>query len=172
MANNMVVGYNVAIPTNAVVLNSTGAITEVNTDIIFQFNPTKSFKKGRTINALTQLTVNKGVLVKMKTVADFTAFLLTSLPESFDTTLSFAGSVNNSAAGVAATASTADTDTLFEFSAVSPLIGTPLNMNLKIAGVLKMIVTTQTDYSGRSFKFTDSNGVIHMGVFTAGDVNF
>ncbi len=78
MANNMVVGYNVGIPLNDIAFAST-PITSANTARVTAFNPLRTYVPGRTINSLLTITKNEGLLFFMKTVADFTPFLATSV---------------------------------------------------------------------------------------------
>jgi hypothetical protein len=95
-----------------------------------------------------------------------------SIPTTFDTTLDFASSTTDSAAGVSGTAGSTDADQLFEFNAITPQVGTPQSMSIKVSSVEELTVDFTTDYLGQYFRYTDKAGVEHTGVFTNGDVLF
>jgi hypothetical protein len=95
----------------------------------------------------------------------------TVTPTVFDTELTF-GSTSDTDAGVTGTVSTADGDQLFEFNAISPLTGTPIDMTISVGGTDEIVITTQSDYGGHAFRYTDKAGAVHTGVFTDGTVAF
>lgn len=96
----------------------------------------------------------------------------TVVPTTFDTLLSFAATTTPSASGVGGTASAVDPDQKFEFNAISPRLGTPMSMSLKVATVEEATIDFTSDYVGEYFKYTDKAGAVHTGTFTNGTVSF
>lgn len=96
-----------------------------------------------------------------------------SIPTVFDTELEFSASVSDNASGVTGTAGVTDSDQLFEFNAISPRVGTPASMEIKVATVSELVIDFPTDYVGEYFLYTDKAGVEHTGgQFVNGIVNF
>lgn len=93
-------------------------------------------------------------------------------PTTYDTSLTFASSTSDDEEGVAGEAPATDADLQFEFNAITPQIGTPMTMTIKVATVDALVVDFTSDYNGEYFKFTDKDGVEHVGTFTNGTVNF
>jgi hypothetical protein len=94
-------------------------------------------------------------------------------PTTFDTTLTVATATTDTDQGVTATVSATNADQKFEFNAISPRVGTPASMSIKVGGVEEMTVDFTTDYLGTYFKYTDKTGFVHSGgQFTNGEVNF
>jgi hypothetical protein len=75
-------------------------------------------------------------------------------------------------AGVAATATGTDAEQSFEFNAITPQVGTPATMNIKVATALELVIDYPSDYIGSPFRYTDLAGAVHTGNFVNGDVNF
>jgi hypothetical protein len=92
---------------------------------------------------------------------------------AFDTTLEFDVATEDTEAGVTGTVAATDADQLFEFTAITPRIGTPMSMSIKVAGVEEVTIDFTSDYLGQAFRYTDKAAVVHNGaVFTNGEVNF
>lgn len=96
----------------------------------------------------------------------------TVVPTTFDTLLDFDAATSATAAGVNGTITAADPDIQFEFNAITPQVGTPASMTIKVSGVTQIVVDYTTDYNGSAFKFTDLAGVVHTGNFYNGIVSF
>jgi hypothetical protein len=96
----------------------------------------------------------------------------TVTPTTFDTNLDFDAATTDNAAGVNGTVSVADADQQFEFNAITPQVGTPASMTIKVGGVTEIVVDYTTDYNGSPFRYTDKAGVVHTGNFTNGIVNY
>jgi hypothetical protein len=96
----------------------------------------------------------------------------TATPTTFDTPLSFAATTTPSAQGVGGTASVIDAEQKFEFNAISPRLGTPMSMSVKVATVEEATIDFTSDYLGEYFKYTDKAGAVHTGTFTNGTVSF
>lgn len=97
----------------------------------------------------------------------------TVVPTTFDSLLDFtADATPGPTAGVAATASATDAEQKFEFNAITPQVGTPASMEIKVGGVSEVVIDYTSDYIGSAFKYTDKAGVVHTGNFVNGTVNF
>jgi hypothetical protein len=94
------------------------------------------------------------------------------VPTTFDTVFTFATETEASGGGIGAIVAATDADLKFEFDAVTPIVGTPQSMSLRVSTVEQMTVDFTTDYSGLPFRFTDAAGFAHTGVFTNGNVDF
>jgi hypothetical protein len=92
-------------------------------------------------------------------------------PTTYDTVQIFPGATFKTDAGVTTTVPAADPELKFEFNAISPRIGSPANMVLKLAGASVANVDFPTDYSGTGWKFTDKDGGVHYGNFSGGTKN-
>lgn len=94
-------------------------------------------------------------------------------PTTFDSLLAFDVSATPAPiAGVAGTASGTDAEQTFEFNAITPQVGTPASMEIKVATVSEVVIDYTSDYIGSGFKYTDKAGVVHTGNFVNGTVNF
>lgn len=91
---------------------------------------------------------------------------------TFDTTLTFAGATSDVDQGVTGTVPATDADLMFEFKAISPRVGSPMTMTVKVATVTKITVDFPSDYVGEYFKFTDASDVEHSGNFVNGTIDF
>lgn len=96
----------------------------------------------------------------------------TVTPTTFDTPLTFVSATTDTDQGIGGTAGATDADLKFEFNAISPRLGTPMSMDVQVAGVSQLVVDFPSDYNGEAFKFTDTAGAVHTGTFTNGTVNF
>lgn len=96
----------------------------------------------------------------------------TETPTTFDTILDFDAVTSDSSDGVAGTVSAANAVIQFEFNAITPQVGTPASMDIKVGGVTKIVIDYTSDYNGSAFKFTDTTGTVYTGNFTNGVVNF
>jgi hypothetical protein len=96
----------------------------------------------------------------------------TTTPTTFDTLLDFAAATTDNSDGVAGTVSVIDADQKFEFNAITPQVGTPASMTIKVATVTEIVIDYTSDYNGSPFKYTDKAGAVHTGNFTNGIVNF
>lgn len=89
---------------------------------------------------------------------------------TFDTSLTFASSVTDSSNSVTGTVPAVDVDLKFEFNHLVIPAGAPTNMVLKLVAATVCTVDFLGDYLTKPFRFTDATGVVHTGVFTAGNV--
>lgn len=97
----------------------------------------------------------------------------TVTPTTFDSTIAFASSATPAAvAGVSGTASTTDAEQKLEFNAITPQVGTPASMEIKVSTVSEAVFDYTSDYIGSAFRYTDKAGVVHTGNFVNGIVNF
>ena len=91
---------------------------------------------------------------------------------TFDTILTFVSSNSDVDNGVTGTIAASDPDAQFQFNEITPLIGTPKNMDINIGGIQFMSVDFPDDYLGAQFRVIDQSGTSHIGVFAEGNVNF
>lgn len=97
---------------------------------------------------------------------------------ALDTTLTFTAAVADSDAGVTGTAPAIDAELQFSFDAISPTIGLPATMLLKVhvggapVATLQLTIDFPMDYIGADFIFIDAQGESHNGTFQVGDVEF
>lgn len=97
----------------------------------------------------------------------------TVTPTTFDSLIAFDASATPAAvAGVSGTASGTDAEQQFEFNAITPQVGTPASMEIKVGGVSEVVIDYTSDYIGSAFKYTDLAGLVHTGNFVNGIVNF
>lgn len=97
----------------------------------------------------------------------------TVTPTTFDSLLDFtADATPGPTAGVSATAAGTDADQKFEFNAITPQVGTPASMEIKVSSVSEVVIDYTSDYIGSAFKYTDLAGAVHAGNFVNGIVNF
>lgn len=96
------------------------------------------------------------------------------VPATFDTALTVPTLTTDTDQGVTMTVTAADADQKFEFNAISPRVGTPVSMSIKVGGIEEATIDFTTDYVGTYFKYTDKIGVVHTGgQFTSGaDIEF
>jgi hypothetical protein len=96
------------------------------------------------------------------------------VPTTFDTALTVPTLTTDTDQGVTMTVTTADAEQKFEFNAISPRVGTPVSMSIKVGGVEEATIDFTNDYVGTYFKYTDKAGFVHTGgQFTSGaDVEF
>lgn len=94
----------------------------------------------------------------------------------FDTIATFAAAALATPAGTGVTITTPaiNPTTKFEFNIIpaGSRVGTPTSMTIKIGATTVATVDFPSDYLERSFRFTDTYGVTHPGVFTNGTVTF
>lgn len=94
-------------------------------------------------------------------------------PTTFDSALIFAADATpGPIAGASGTASGMDAEQKFEYNAITPQVGTPASMEIKVGGVSEAVIDYTSDYIGSAFRYTDKAGVIHTGNFVNGIVNF
>lgn len=86
--------------------------------------------------------------------------------------LTFEAFLARNAGGVGAVTDVVDPHLKLEFNAITPLIGTPQSMSIRVSGVEQLTVDYSTDYSGTPFRFTDKAGVAHNSVFANGYKDF
>lgn len=97
----------------------------------------------------------------------------TVTPTTFDSTLAFSASATpGPTAGVSGTASGTDAEQKLEFNAITPQVGTPASMEIKVGGVSEAVFDYTSDYIGSAFRYTDKAGTVHTGNFVNGTVNF
>jgi hypothetical protein len=95
------------------------------------------------------------------------------VPTTFDSVIPFDVSATPAAvAGVSGTSGAIDAQQKLEFNAITPQVGTPASMEIKVGGVSEVVFDFTSDYIGSSFKYTDNAGVVHTGNFVNGTVNF
>lgn len=94
------------------------------------------------------------------------------VPQTFDTSLTFVALTTDTDQGITGTAAVIDADTQFDFNAISPRVGTPMTMTVKVAGVTRLTVDFPSDYLGQYFLFTDPSAVDHTGNFVNGTIDF
>lgn len=90
----------------------------------------------------------------------------------FDTLLSFAASLTDTAADVQGTVPAMDPDLKLEFNAIPGAVATDITtvVKLVVGGPTVLTAVAAGEYVGRPFKFTDISGVPHYGTFAAGTV--
>jgi hypothetical protein len=108
----------------------------------------------------------------IETILSAIKYTPTTVPTAFNAFLDFSSSVNDSDSGVSGTVAVADSDIKFEFNKITPLVGLPATMSVSVGGTQELTVSFQTDYIGKAFRYTDSLGVSHAGVFVNGNVNY
>lgn len=95
------------------------------------------------------------------------------IPVVFDTILTFEGSTEDVDQGVTGTiAASPNIVSKFEFNLISPRSGTPASLTIKINSVEAIVVDFPTDYVGKAFRYTHSNGTEFTGNFTNGTLDY
>ncbi|MEX6689228.1 hypothetical protein QTN47_17090 [Danxiaibacter flavus] len=93
-------------------------------------------------------------------------------PTSFDSNITpGASAVTASANGITFTVPTADADLKLEFNKITSPSGTPISMTLKIGTTTVATVDYPSDYANKPFRFTDSAGTQHTGIFRSSTGN-
>lgn len=144
-----------------------------NEGILVNINLDSQLNRGREeIGALIGVVNYRAKFTEERTISPIYNGGNNPVPATYDTMLTFAGDTDDVDAGVTGTVPATDADLKFEFNAISPRVGTPLTMTVKIGGVTKITVDYPSDYLHQYFKFTDATAVTHIGTFTNGTIDF
>lgn len=87
---------------------------------------------------------------------------------SYNVTLIFASSTEDSAEGVSGVVGSTDAEQSFSFTAISPRTGLPRRLEISESDTLRLVVTYPADYDGEDYVYTDRSGTTHTGTFPVG----
>ncbi len=91
---------------------------------------------------------------------------------AYDTILIFPTATTDNEQGVTGTVAASDADFKFEFNAITPRIGLPNSMTLRIGSTDIIVLDYYADYNGQNFRFTDAAGTVRTGIFTNGTITY
>ncbi len=90
------------------------------------------------------------------------------LKKNTATTLEFSSSTTDSAAGIFGIVGSTNPNITFSFTAISPTVELPADLEISESSVLKLVITFPLDYVGTSYIYTDSSGTPHNNTFPVG----
>lgn len=112
---------------------------------------------GGTITFTSALKTGQAVIIyKLKPQLIAAPTTTTAAPLTFDTTLSFSSATQQSAWSITAQVGGTTSANTFAFNHITPTTGFPQDMDIYVAGVLKMVVSFPSDYLGQTCQFVNS----------------